>query len=118
MLGVERNRLANCKLTDFLAAESQDSWHLHRRDVFSDEAKKSCELAMNPAHGNSLTVRLESQPCEGAKICRKYGDSANGSQPTTAISTAKTPIPSVFQRFLTFTGLALRASPFAMNAAI
>ncbi|MEO8166279.1 MAG: PAS domain S-box protein [Betaproteobacteria bacterium] len=60
MLGVERKRLTNRKLTDFLSDEAQDAWHLHRREVFSDEAKKSCELAMNPAHGNSLTVRLES----------------------------------------------------------
>lgn len=60
MLGVERNRLANRKLTDFLSDDAKDAWHLHRREVFSDEAKKSCELAPNPAHGNPLTVRLES----------------------------------------------------------
>ncbi len=60
MLGVERNRLANRKLTDFLSDEAKDAWHLYRREVFSDEAKKSCELAMNPANGNPLTVRLES----------------------------------------------------------
>jgi PAS domain S-box-containing protein len=59
MLEVERGELPGAKVTAFVARESQDDFYLHRREVFSSEAKHVCEIGMRTAGGKLMAVRLE-----------------------------------------------------------
>jgi hypothetical protein len=44
MLDAERKQLAGRKFSDFVSDESQDVWHLHRREVFAESKTAACEL--------------------------------------------------------------------------
>ena len=45
MLAVPRQKLVGQKLSHFIARDSQDNFHRHRQQVFSDDAPGECELA-------------------------------------------------------------------------
>lgn len=73
MLGVERRMLKGRKFSDFVNRDSQDKWHLHRRDVFNNSATCGCELQM-AIRDLTPTFRLQSlaTPDERGKVlqCR------------------------------------------------
>ncbi|MEZ6076862.1 MAG: PAS domain-containing protein [Pirellulaceae bacterium] len=59
MLGVEKRLLCGRKFSDFVSRDSQDGWHLHRRDVFNKTATCGCELRM-AIRDLAPTFRLQS----------------------------------------------------------
>ncbi|MCS7467904.1 PAS domain S-box protein [Stieleria sp. ICT_E10.1] len=61
MLHVDRKRLPGHKFSDFVRPDSQDGWHLHRRQVFSGETTVGCELEMAVADRPHPTFRVQSQ---------------------------------------------------------
>jgi PAS domain S-box-containing protein len=60
MLDVDRKDLAGRKFSDFVRNDSQDAWHLHRREVFAEPKTAVCELRMVIREGVSTSLRLQS----------------------------------------------------------
>ncbi len=60
LLDIERKDLVGRNLAEFIDRDSQDEWFLHRQAVFNEEAKQTCEVAVNRASGGERTVCLES----------------------------------------------------------
>jgi PAS domain S-box-containing protein len=60
MLGVPRQKLLGRKLPHFIARDSQDTFHLHRQQVFSEGARGECELALRGAEGAGLVIQMQS----------------------------------------------------------
>lgn len=58
MLGVERQNVVGASFSRFIAASSQDVWHLYSQRVFDSGKKQSCELDLGKGD-DVLTVRLE-----------------------------------------------------------
>ncbi len=62
MLGVDRSRLVDRPLTDFIAREDQDAFYLHRRQLFKNQESQTVEVRMEREGGSELWVRMESAP--------------------------------------------------------
>jgi PAS domain S-box-containing protein len=60
MLDVERIQLVGRKFSDFVSDESQDVWHLHRREVFAEPRTAACELRAISQKGVSASLSLQS----------------------------------------------------------
>jgi PAS domain S-box-containing protein len=60
LLGVDRRVLLKSSLSRFVARGAQDDFYFHRRDVFSSETTKTCEIEMRRADESPLVARLES----------------------------------------------------------
>jgi PAS domain S-box-containing protein len=65
MLGVPRNKMVAKCLSQFIERNSQNTYYLHRRAVFSSNKPQTCELALRTADGIGLPVHLESLPVAG-----------------------------------------------------
>jgi PAS domain S-box-containing protein len=62
ILGVDRSRLVDRPLTDFIAREDQDTFYLHRRRVFETQEPQTAEFMMITQNGSELWVRMEATP--------------------------------------------------------
>jgi len=60
MLHMEKKQLTRHKFSDFVADDSQDAWHLHRRKVFAEPNAATCELRMVFPDGATASFRLQS----------------------------------------------------------
>lgn len=60
MLSTERKQLLGRKFSDFINDESLDTWHLHRREVFTEPKTVACELRMVSHGGASASFGLTS----------------------------------------------------------
>jgi hypothetical protein len=60
LLGLDRRALLKKKLSRFVAAESQDDFYLHRRQVFTNAGRQTCDLQMRRPDGTAFSGRLES----------------------------------------------------------
>ena len=71
-LGVERTALVGANLSAWIDRDAQDDWYLHRRAVFSSDARQNCEVNMHKADGTPVVVHLESIAFETGqeKRCR------------------------------------------------
>jgi PAS domain S-box-containing protein len=73
MLHVERERLAERHLTDFITPEDQDTFYLHRRRLFETGERQTCELGMVREDGSPFWARVEATTAtdsDGEPICR------------------------------------------------
>lgn len=72
LLGVDRRFLMGRQLTDWIDRDSQETFYLHRQDVFSTPSKHVCEILMKNASGTSMDIRLESIAIETSQkpVCR------------------------------------------------
>ena len=59
-LGSERNSLINKPFSLFISPDSKDLFYLHLRQVFSTDARQTCELKLVDTKGVQLDVQLES----------------------------------------------------------
>ncbi len=59
-LGVERKSLIGANLSTWIDRDAQDDFFLHRRAVFSGNARQICEVKMYKSDGTPKAVRLES----------------------------------------------------------
>ncbi len=59
-LGVERKSLIGANLSTWIDHDAQDDFFLHRRSVFSGNARQICEVNMHKSEGTPMAVRLES----------------------------------------------------------
>jgi PAS domain S-box-containing protein len=59
LLGVERKDLIHQKLSHFIPAEAQDTFHRYCQQVLHSGIKQTAELPLRSATGRRLTVRLE-----------------------------------------------------------
>jgi PAS domain S-box-containing protein len=62
MLDVDRSRLIDRPLTDFIAREDQDTFYLHRRRVLETREPQTAEFRMITQDGSKLWVRMEATP--------------------------------------------------------
>ncbi|MBK8482401.1 MAG: PAS domain S-box protein [Proteobacteria bacterium] len=73
LLGVCRSELLRQPLTRFIVKEDQDSYYLHRKNLFETGAPQSCELRLKKPDGAEVWVRMEAsaaQEAEGALASR------------------------------------------------
>jgi two-component system sensor kinase FixL len=63
MLGVGRESLIGCKLSNFVLPSSQDNWHLRRREMFAQERPVVFELRMLVHGRQHATYRFHSVAC-------------------------------------------------------
>jgi PAS domain S-box-containing protein len=65
LLGVERDSLPGRLLSDFIAAEDQDEYHLHRRRLLKAGDRDDCELRLGKVTGDPLWLRVDAAavPC-------------------------------------------------------
>lgn len=62
MLGIERTRLTNANLRNFIDRKFQDDSHLYRKSVLEDETRHVIEIDMHKADGSVIPVRMETTP--------------------------------------------------------
>lgn len=67
LLGVNRDKLINTRLSQRVARESQDALYLHLRAVMESNTEHACQIRMHRADGAILTMRLESIVIPSAK---------------------------------------------------
>lgn len=60
LLGVERKSLVGANIAHWIDRVAQDDFYLHRRAVFSSDAKQNCELTMHTVDGTALVMHLQS----------------------------------------------------------
>ena len=61
MLGLEREKLLQCRFARFVAADDKNHWYLHLLGVLKQEDNLGCELALLRGDGSRIHVRLDSQ---------------------------------------------------------
>ena len=66
MLGIDRSRLIDRPLTDFVARDDQDTFYLHRRQLLKNREPQTAELRVEKEDGSRLWVRMESAPAGGS----------------------------------------------------
>jgi PAS domain S-box-containing protein len=64
MLGVERGAIINKPFRSFVARESQNQFHLHRRAALTPGLKQTCEIALVRKDGEKFEARLDSVPVQ------------------------------------------------------
>jgi PAS domain S-box-containing protein len=62
MLGVDRSRLVDRSLTDFVVKEDQDAFYLLRRQLLTTDEPQTAEFRMEREDGSEFWVRMESAP--------------------------------------------------------
>jgi PAS domain S-box-containing protein len=60
-LGVDRDALRQTPLARFLVRDDQDTFYLHRRQVFEVDTLQTCDLRLQRSDGTVLVVSLESR---------------------------------------------------------
>ena len=73
MLGLERGRLIKQPLTRFIASEDQDTYYLHRKQLFETREPQVCELRMVRKGGSQFWARMEAtvaRDSEGQAVYR------------------------------------------------
>ena len=60
LLGVERDKLINCRFAKYLLPEDSDRWHLHCLHAKQHRAKQNCELTLRRADDTFFQARLDS----------------------------------------------------------
>ncbi len=73
MLGVERAQLLGRPMTQFIVAEDQDSYYLHRRRLFATQEPQACQLRLARADGTQPWTQLAASTitdAEGRLVCR------------------------------------------------
>lgn len=61
LLDVERSLLINKPFNGFIAPEFRDVFHSHRRKLFANDTKQTCELKLLKRDGTSFYASLESE---------------------------------------------------------
>jgi diguanylate cyclase (GGDEF)-like protein/PAS domain S-box-containing protein len=67
MLGVERGYLIKQPLTRFIASEDQDTYYLHRRQLFETQEPRVCEMRMVRGDSTQFWARMEATVAQGGK---------------------------------------------------
>ena len=62
MLGMEREKLAGKRFSQFIVGDDQDVFYLHRQKLFETKTKQICELRMTKKDGTEFYAQLESSP--------------------------------------------------------
>ena len=74
LLRVPRGTLVSQPLTEYLLAEDQDDYYLHRRRLFATGVPQVLEVRLRKADGTLFWARLEAttarDPGTGAEVCR------------------------------------------------
>jgi len=60
MLGVERTRLINQRLSGFVVAEDEDIYYLHRRQLLETRKRQTCELRIRKQDDRRFWAKTES----------------------------------------------------------
>lgn len=72
-LVIERNRLVNKSLLQFISKDSQDVFHMHTRNVFDNAGPRTCEIRLRKNDGAEIDVQIKSlmvKSSRGVKLCR------------------------------------------------
>jgi PAS domain S-box-containing protein len=73
MLGVPRSSLVKQPFTHFIYRDDQDTYYLHRKQLFETVAPQVCELRMVRRGGEPFWARMEATVAsngEGRRVCR------------------------------------------------
>ncbi|MCX5975405.1 MAG: PAS domain S-box protein [Coprothermobacterota bacterium] len=73
LLGVSRGALVKQLLTRFILEENQDTYYLHRKQLFQTGEPQACEVRLVKKDGTSFWARLETTVAQdegGASVCR------------------------------------------------
>ncbi|MFP4559877.1 MAG: ATP-binding protein [Thiohalorhabdus sp.] len=66
LLGVSRGVVEERPFSEYIAADSQDAWFLHRRALAREGGRQATELVLAPAGDQRRVVRVETVPEAGA----------------------------------------------------
>jgi PAS domain S-box-containing protein len=73
LLGVPRSSLVKQPFTRFILRDDQDTYYLHRKQLFETAAPHVCELRMVRQGGEPFWARMEATVApdgEGLRVCR------------------------------------------------
>jgi PAS domain S-box-containing protein len=62
MLGMEREKLAGKRFSQFIIKDDQDAFYLHRQKLLETKTKQICELRLTKNDGTEFYAQLESSP--------------------------------------------------------
>ena len=60
LLGIQRSKLINTKISHFISPEFQDDFYFHCKRIFESATKQTCDLKLATADGTPLIARLDS----------------------------------------------------------
>ncbi len=67
LLGVERTLLIKQPLSRFILKEDQETYYHHRKLIFENKERQTCELRITPKDGDQLYAQLDSIPKEDSE---------------------------------------------------
>ena len=67
LLGLDRESLLNCALSDFIASQYQDNFYLHQQNVNKTREKQGCELLVHTEAGDAFWINLETIGVKSSK---------------------------------------------------
>ena len=70
--GVPRSELIYSKLSPFIAAESRQTYYLHRQEVFATARKQTCEVVIRKRDGTSCIAELQSLVDFSLPVSRRH----------------------------------------------